>query len=47
MVENSDYSTKKGEPTVSMYEFNEEKLNEISVHRFKSADKEWLKHQMF
>lgn len=34
---------KKGEPTVSMYEFDEEKLNEISVHRFKSADKEWLK----
>lgn len=34
---------RKGKPTVSMYELDEEKLKEISVHRFKSANKEWLR----
>ena len=33
---------RKGKPIVSMYDFNEEKLDGISVCRFESADKEWL-----
>ena len=33
---------RKGKPIVSMYDFDEEKLDGISVCRFESADKEWL-----
>ena len=35
---------RKGKPIVSMYDFDEEKLDGISVCRFESADKEWLKY---
>lgn len=34
---------KKGEPVVSLYECDEKKVEELSVLKFKSADKEWLK----
>lgn len=33
---------KNGKPTISIYELDEEKLNDLNIKRFESADKEWL-----
>lgn len=33
-----------GEPTVSVYEFDENKIMELSVLRFEFADSDWLKY---
>lgn len=35
---------KTGRSTVSIYELNEEKMKELNIKRFESADKDWLNY---
>lgn len=34
---------KNGNPIISIYDIDEEAMKSISIHRFRTADKEWLK----